>query len=236
MVPAKSDVPLIDLDVWNDVVGRVRVKPDGTPGAGADPLAVYRAPWHTSRAATAPATEIDLAETVVPPTTAGTTWVVFKEQSCVDVLLHHRDSRPVPAHGAWAIVLWRSAPTAAALMATDPTVALGWLVTALAGAGANPAAPAGWGWNLASGSAAAAWTTLSVPLDARLPRAVTVDVDLSAVPDNHHVLFLAIVGSTADDARTMPTTSAIATAPVTVSQRPVLAACRGSVAVIPRPT
>ena len=239
MVPAKSDVPLIDLDVWNDVVGRVRVKPDGTPGAGADPLAVYRAPWHTSRAATAPATEIDLAETVVPPTTAGTTWVVFKEQSCVDVLLHHRDSRPVPAHGAWAIVLWRSAPTAAALMATDPTVALGWLVTALAGAGANPAAPAGWGWNLASGSAAAAWTTLSVPLDARLPRAVTVDVDLSAVPDNHHVLFLAIVGSTADDARTMPTTSAIATVPpVTVSQLvqcwPYAAA--RVVQVIPRPT
>lgn len=238
-VVVSSEPDWVVGDLVRGFVGRVRVKPDGTPGAGADPLAVYRAPWHTSRAATAPATEIDLAETVVPPTTAGTTWVVFKERSCVDVLLHHRDSRPVPAHGAWAIVLWRSAPTAAALMATDPTVALGWLVTALAGAGANPAAPAGWGWNLASGSAAAAWTTLSVPLDARLPRAVTVDVDLSAVPDNHHVLFLAIVGSTADDARTMPTTSAIATVPpVTVSQLvqcwPYAAA--RVVQVIPRPT
>ena len=135
---------LIDLDVWNDVVGRVPVKPGRHPWRRRRPARrVPRALAHES-GCHGPATEIDLAETVVPPTTAGTTWVVFKERSCVDVLLHHRDSRPVPAHGAWAIVLWRSAPTAAALMATDPTVALGWLVTALAGAGANPAAPAGW--------------------------------------------------------------------------------------------
>ena len=78
MVPAKSDVPLIDLDVWERCGRSGAGQARRHPGAGADPLAVYRAPWHTSRAATAPATEIDLAETVVPPTTAGTTWVVFR--------------------------------------------------------------------------------------------------------------------------------------------------------------
>ena len=218
MVPVKTDVPLIDLDVWNDVVGRVRVKADGTPGAGADPLAVYREPWHTSRSPNAPATEIDLAETVVPPTTVSSTWVVYKERSSVDVLLHHRDSRPVPANQAWAILLWRSAPTAAALMAVDPTQALAWL--AQAATGVNPAAPAGWGWNQAGGGGAVAWNTLPLPLDARLPRAITFDVNLSAVPDNHHVLLLAVVGSTADDMPPLvPTTSGVATVPpVTVTQ------------------
>ncbi|MCA0322478.1 MAG: hypothetical protein LCH60_07885 [Actinobacteria bacterium] len=237
MAPAKTDVPQIDADVWNDVVGRVRVKPDGTPGAGADPLAVYRAPWHTRSAPDAPATEIDLAETVIPPTTVGTEWVVFKERSTVDVLLHHRDSRPVPANGAWAILLWRSAPTAAALMSVDPTQALAWVVTAVTGV--NPPAPAGWGWNRAGGGAGVAWNTLPIPIDARLPRAVSFDVDLAAVPDNHHVLFLAIVGSSADDARLVPTTSAAATVPpVTVTQLvqcwPYAAA--RVVQVLPRPT
>jgi hypothetical protein len=37
-----------------------------------------------------------------------------------------------------------------------------------------------------------------VSLEARLPRAVSVPVNLSAVPAGHHVLFLAVAGSAVD--------------------------------------
>jgi hypothetical protein len=123
-------------------------------------------------------------------------------------------------------------------MAVDPTQALAWL--AQAATGVNPAAPAGWGWNQAGGGGGVAWNTLSVPVDARLPRAITFDVDLSAVPDNHHVLFLAVVGSTADDMPPLvPTTSGVATVPpVTVTQLVQCWPYAGArvVQVIPRPT
>jgi hypothetical protein len=41
--------------------------------------------------------------------------------------------------------------------------------------------------------------TLPTLLDARQPRAVSVDVDLSGVTSGHRVIVLALVGSLADD-------------------------------------
>ena len=49
-----------------------------------------------------------------------------------------------------------------------------------------------------------AMQTLHTPLDARLPRAVSVDVDLSGVTSGHRVLVVALVGSLADDPVTPP--------------------------------
>jgi hypothetical protein len=53
------------------------------------------------------------------------------------------------------------------------------------------------GWNLVTGLGGVPVNTLSVPLDARMPRAVSLPVDLRtvAVPANDRVLFLAIAGS-----------------------------------------
>jgi hypothetical protein len=46
---------------------------------------------------------------------------------------------------------------------------------------------------------------LGEPLDARMPRAVSIDVDLSLAPPNHRfVLFLALVGSTVDKCTVVP--------------------------------
>ena len=63
------------------------------------------------------------------------------------------------------------------------------------------------GWNLAS---AVGGSPLGVPVDARIPRAVSIDVDLTAVPVNHRVLFVAVTGSGAD-ALTAPVTGNPAT-------------------------
>jgi len=65
----------------------------------------------------------------------------------------------------------------------------------------------GAGLSVEDGAEAARWcalNALSVALDARLPRAVPIDVDLSAVPVNNRVLFLAIGGSSVDPCTAPP--------------------------------
>ncbi|MCW2497524.1 hypothetical protein, partial [Jatrophihabitans sp.] len=221
----------IDADLWHHVVGGtvggvargVRLLPDTifadqatvTTNA-ADALAVYRAPWHTPVSFNGPGTEIDLLESVLPPRSSGDQWTVFREPATVDVLLHHRDSRAVQPPGAFAVLLWQSAPTRAALLATtiaDVTPFLAAVLAAGVGGPVPAATPAG--WNLATtgaGGTGSAMQTLRTALDARLPRAVSIDIELSAVPEGHSVLLLALVGSTDDDPITPP-----AGAPVTVS-------------------
>jgi hypothetical protein len=131
-------------------------------------------------------------------------WTVFRERSTVDVLLHHRDSRPVPPPSAFAVVLWQSAPTRAALLALGATDLVAFLAGVhVAGVGGVPPALAG-GWNLVTTLGGSAMQTLHTPLDARLPRAVSVDVDLSGVTSGHRVLVVALVGSLADDPVTAP--------------------------------
>jgi len=202
MTPAKSAVATIDNDVWNDVVGGVHVRANGTvTTAAADPLAVYRAPWHTSRAPSAAPSEIDLRDLVVAPRVVGDIWDAYAEPSTVDVLLHHRDGREVPANGAFAVLAWQSGASPAALMALSPTTLMTYLASWLPGpAGAIPA-----GWTFASAQ-------LPVVLDGRLPRGVSFDVNLTAA--GPHVLFVAFVASTVDDLPlAMPSTSATATVP-----------------------
>ena len=109
---------MIDKQLWNAVVGGTHL------GAGltattvaADPLAVYRAPWHTAAAPTATATEVDFMECVLPASPIGA-WGVYGEPLTVDILLHHRDSRPALAGRAWAMLLWRRANSLADALAS----------------------------------------------------------------------------------------------------------------------
>ena len=209
----------IDQTMWRHVVGGtvsavdrgIRLRPDpifsenATVTADpADALAVYRAPWQTPLAFDLPATEIDIMESVLPVRNDAGEWTVFREPSTVDVLLHHRDSRPVPAPSAFAVVLWQSAPTRAALLGLGAADLVAFLAgVRAAGIGGVPPALAG-GWNVITTAGGSAMQTLRTPLDARLPRAVSVDVDLSGVTSGHRVLVLALVGSLADDAVTAP--------------------------------
>lgn len=202
MTPAKSALPEIDADVWTDVVGGVHLRADGTvTTAPADHLAVYRAPWHTSRAPTVAPTEIDLAELVEPPRRIGSLWEVYREPSTVDVLLHHRDGREVPPNGAFAVLAWRSGASPAALMALSPTTLVTYLASFLPG---PPGAIPG-GWTFARAN-------LPVAVDGRLPRGVSFDVDLTGT--GPHLLFVAFVCSNLDDQPIpLPSTSAVASVP-----------------------
>jgi hypothetical protein len=139
------------------------------------------------------ATEVDLMELVLPTRVVGNIWRVYREPSTVDVLVHHRDVRPVAPNDAFAILLWRSAATAAALLATNPAGLPAFAASLLTAAPA--ATPAGWN-HVPSGTGPL--HRLPVAVDARLPRAIPIDVDLSGVSNGHHVLLLAIVGSTVD--------------------------------------
>ena len=186
-------LPQINAAVWANVVGGVRVRANGVVTTDlAAPLAVYRAPWHTSRAAGVAPTEIDFMESVVPPRAIGPIWEVYRETSTVDVLVHHRDGRAAPVGTTFVVLLWRSGATPAALMGLSPTDVLTFLT-----GGALGAAPAG--WNVATTGIGGAMQQLTVPVDARLPRGVSIDVDLSAPAIGPHVLFVAYVGSSVDD-------------------------------------
>jgi hypothetical protein len=184
----------IDQALWNLVVGGTHVDVTGAvTGNAADPLAVYRPAWVSATSLNARATEVDLIENVQPPRVLGGVWQVFNELSTVDVLIHHRDSRPLLLSEPFVILLWRHAPAAATLLGSPaaPIVAF----AAQAATHAVTAPPPG--WNLVTGLGGVPVNTLSVPLDARMPRAVSLPVDLRtvAVPANDRVLFLAIAGS-----------------------------------------
>lgn len=191
----------VDRALWDAVVGGTRLAPDGSvSNNAAHPLAVYRPAWQTQLAMQAVASEVDLLETVQPRSVAGGVWRVFKEPCTVDVLLHHRDTRPVPAGSAFAMVLWRSGPAGGPLLTANATDIVNFAVTAAAGN--PPVVPAG--WTMAGPVAGGALNLLTVPLTARLPRAVPVDIDLTAVPTNHRVLLLAVAGSTVDPCTSVP--------------------------------
>lgn len=202
----------IDQALWDAVVGNAANPAAGihldlngqvTAVAG-DPLAVYRAPWQsggTAASLSAPATEIDVTDLVLPVLPGAGLQTAYREPCTVEILLHHRDARAVPANGAFAVLLWQSGP------ALDPLLnaGIGDVAAFVAGlvAGGAPANPAGWNVATTGGGADAALNRLGVALDGRLPRAVPIDVDLSlpGVPAAHHVvLFLAIAGSTSDAA------------------------------------
>jgi hypothetical protein len=191
MAPPKSAIPEIDAAVWADVVGGVRVKVDGTVTTDtADSRAVYRAPWQTPRAAAVTATEADLLD-LVPRNVVNDLWTVFHEPSTVDVLVHHRDAIGLRANQGFVVLLWRVGANPSDLMALSVTTLLPFLTAAAAGTA--QAVPAG--WNLATGGGGVTWRTVPTAVDARMPRAVSIDVDLTTAPNKQQVLFLAFVGS-----------------------------------------
>ena len=186
-----SGVRSVDATLWNSVMAAGQDE-NGRPG-------VYRAPWQNAVVPNLPATEIDLMETVVPRRDVGDVWQVYRERSTVDILLHHRDTRPVAVNGAFAVLLWRSHASANALMATDCTDIVPYVRSLLGGA--PLATPAGWNVALTGGSPL---HRLGISLAARMPRAVSANIDLSAVPNGHRVLLLAVAGSSADQFSAAP--------------------------------
>ena len=214
VVPGLIPGAFIDQGLWNAVVGGTHLDATGsvTPNA-ADPLAVYRPSWHTPTALTASATEVDVIESVQPVAIVNDAWSVYREQCTVDVLLHHRDTRtldpadPIRPEHAFAMLLWQSGPSRPALLATN-LAALPVFAAGLAGGG--PLGPVPGGWNIATDGAGSALHALPVRLDARVPRAVSIDVNLANITAGHFVLFMAVAGSTVDPC-TAPTVAPINT-------------------------
>jgi len=166
---------------------------NGSPG-------VYRAPWQNAVVPDLPGSEIDLMETVVPRRDINSVWQVYRERSTVDVLLHHRDTRPVATNGSFIVLLWRSDPSQNSLLGTDCTNLVPF-TRSLTGGAPQPI-PAGWNVPLATDGTPL--HRLQVPLAARMPRAVSVNIDLSAVPTGQRVLLVAIAGSTVDPFSAVP--------------------------------
>jgi hypothetical protein len=193
----------IDRALWDAIVTNTHLNAAGNTTASAgDPLAVYRPPWQTPMAMNAVGSEIDLIESIRPVLGQTTPWRAYREPTTVDVLVHHRDTRPLIANDAYAVLLWQSNASRTTLENTDLSALPGWMVRLLGG----NLDPTPSGWNLATSGAGAPIHQLSVPLDARMPRAISVDVDLSAVPAGHFVMFVAVVGSSVNpsDAPAVP--------------------------------
>ena len=154
--------------------------------AGTDGFAVYETPWNTVASASVIPTEVDLFELVQPPGVTNNIWNVYAEASRVDVLLHHRDTRALSSNDAYVGLFFRELASNAALLAE-----LASTFTPLH-AWQGGAIPAVTNWTSAGKQ------QLAAPLDAFMPKAVSFDVNLSAVATGNHVLFLAVCGSTVE--------------------------------------
>ncbi|CAN5808703.1 hypothetical protein BH11PSE8_BH11PSE8_22260 [soil metagenome] len=185
--------------VWNAIVG----------SAGSFPNA-YADPWNG-----ASASEADLFELVIDraaPAGIGSLGIGHGRLR-VDVQVHHRHSSPVAANGVRVTLLRRftngTRDTDWAAFACPWTAAI---QTFLRDGGAAPGLLGG-DWFFAND----AQPVLSPdgPIDARISRTVTFDVDLGAVVAGVRVLLLAIVHSTADPV-TLP---ALALQPLVLGSR-----------------
>ena len=176
---------------WDAVVGGTRLDASRVVTAAVtDGFAVYETPWQTTAATQTLATEVDVFELVQPLSLQNSIWRVYKEPCTVDVLLHHRDTRPLPVNDAYTALFWRdnvSDVTLLAELASTFTALHAWA------GGAVVPQPTGWNRVAVAGSAV---HKLPAKLDAFMPRAVSIDVDLSGVDPGKHVLFLAVCGST----------------------------------------
>jgi hypothetical protein len=201
--------PVIDQQLWDTVVGRTRLDATGAPSAEpGDPPAVYLPPWEYSTAVDAVANEVDLMQCVVYPEIIGDVASVYAEPSTVDILIHHRDTVPLLANDAFAILMYKNAQDAASLLGEDLTPVHDYARQRLAAARGSGGVvlPPPDGWH-AAGVAPPDVDRLSVSLDARMPRAISIDVDLSHVLDpvagravnpGQRMLFVAFVGSRSD--------------------------------------
>lgn len=183
----------VNKATWDNVVGGTHLTADRVVSrVPADHWAVYETPWQLAGAADTLATEVDTVELVRPQRERDSIWQVHAGACRVDVTLHHRDTRAVPANGAYTALFTKSAPSKDALLAElaeNFSGLYGWT------GGATVPTPAGWTRVLANGSAV---HRLAAPLDAYLPRAVSIDLDLSAEVAGTHVLLFAVCGSSAE--------------------------------------
>lgn len=184
----------IDRTLWDSVM-QTKIDATGNVSA-AGQLAVYRAPWHTPRAMSVPPTEADFLQLVVPPKLNGSEWQVFREPSTIDVLIHHRDAAPLNPHEAYAVLLWHEFSNGVAHASVPAAPVIAYLRGVASGVSSSTPPPAG--WNVVRTPIGDVMHQLDVSLDARLPRGVSIDVDLSPArltPTTNHVLFLAFVNN-----------------------------------------
>jgi hypothetical protein len=190
----------INKATWDAVVGRTRLDATGALSVvPTDRFAVYDTPWQPAGGAPIAGTEIDLLELVQPIKPATDIWNVYAEKCVIDVLLHHRDTRAVAANDAYVALFMKQGATPAALLAEPAST----FTTLHAWSGSTPVPqPAGWTRVEVSGSAL---HKLPTTLDAFMPRAISVEVDLTtaigqatAMPVGTHVMFVAVCGSSAE--------------------------------------
>jgi hypothetical protein len=199
LLPAE---PKVVKAVWDDVVRDTRLTAAGEVSTDpAHPFAVYRPPWQTPVALDAVPTELDLAETVrYPRELPDQIPHVYREDCTVDVLIHHRDTNPVARGGAFAFLFWRKADTHAENLAADTTSLRAYATAVVAGA-PPPSLTDGW---TAVQTAGSAQHFLPVELDARMPRAVSIDFDSRVAPSGRSLILVAVAGSSADPLREAP--------------------------------
>ena len=179
---ANANSNRITQTVWNTIVGSGAAFPNA-----------YGEPWNGSEPS-----EADLFELIVDRPAPGGSPVslaIGRVHAKVDVQVHHRSGIAVAANQVKVTLLRRDVtgtadPGWAALAAawTVPVQAL------LRGGGANPALADGWSF----ADTGTAVRSPSGPVDARLSRTVTFDVDFSTTAAAARVLLVAVVHSDAD--------------------------------------
>lgn len=200
-----SNGAFIDRALWEAVLD-TRIDP--TTGAvstnAGHPRAVYREPWHSPLDLTAAATEADLRELVVPASATGITGpLAYAEPVVVDVLVHHRDLRRQAVGTVNVGLLTAHDADPAALRALDIGNTVAWARAVATGA-TPPALPADWtpATRTSSGTIHHSWA-VPAELDAYLPRAVSIPLDLSG-RHGESVLVVAVAGSVTDPCTTNP--------------------------------
>jgi hypothetical protein len=168
--------------VWNTIVGSGSAFPNA-----------YAPPWDG-----ATPSEADLFELIqdLRPASGSPASVGFRRvRARVHVLVHHRHLVPVAASNVKVTLLRRdvtgTAPAAWAALAGSWAAPV---QTFLRSGGATPALPGGW----AFADAATPVRSPSAAVDARLPRAVSFDVDFTGAATGARVLLVAVVHSTVD--------------------------------------
>ena len=190
-IPALTNGKKISAKTWNEVVNKTQLDAARkVVTTGATQQAVYETPWQNPGSTTALATEIDLMELVKPVDVKDNVWHTYAEKSVVDILLHHRDSRPTDANDAYTALFMRKAADSATLRAllAQPFAPLH------AWTGTTPV-PTPTDWTLVSVGANSVHK-LPARLDAFMPRAISVELDLSTgFAAGDHVLLFAVCGS-----------------------------------------
>jgi hypothetical protein len=172
---------------------------------------VFTAPWDDRGAGAGVApepqpTEADLLELVVEnPTTAGSTLgegppaisIVAKRRYKLDIMVHYRDLRSLPATDVRVALFRRLLP---ANIADWPTIAIDATLKTRIEQLMSGSPPGTWAlpapWVVADASART--KQLAAPVEARTPRAVTFETTFAGTTVGQHFLLLAVVHSTPD--------------------------------------